>query len=418
MSLSRADRSNYNKMSSLFRQEALDHHSRAWRGEVLLIRPVPLTIMVNLCAILLCGILALIFFWEIPETILLQGEIKTQKGQILLYAPEIGIINETYVKPGDYIKAGDRIFKIANAKISENNKNVQKYIIEQIKKRIASFENERSRKIFQFSENKISLASRKKLTEAQLKAIESENGIGEEKLQAAKLDYNQYEEYTTKGYLSPAGLRAKRNTVLDIEAQTKVLLRSKISIFRELEEIGDQIKKLHAAFDGDMLTIDRNLMTENQLLKEREFIQTQIVSSPVDGIVDAINVRSGQFANTSQVLGAVTPNAAPLQLELRVSERAISYIKVGEKIAMRYHAFPYRKYGTRPATIRTVSQTPLQSSAIEINKVASLYLVTAELDENSIKYDEKIFSLKAGMAADVEINIDRQTLVKFALGLH
>jgi membrane fusion protein len=78
--------------------------------------------------------------------------------------------------------------------------------------------------------------------------------------------------------------------------------------------------------------------------------------------VSTLQATAGQFADPRRLQLEIVPNASFFQAELFVPTRAIGFVRPGQKVRLKYEAFPYQNFGTYTGHITKISQTILTSS--------------------------------------------------------
>ena len=402
-------------MSSLYRQEALDYQAHAFAGDLFLILQLALSILVGLACVLFCAFVLLFAFLQIPETLPAQGEIEPQAGVITLAANQRGLVKLVEKNQGAHVKAGERIALISDVRKNANGQDVQDAVSNEIRSRLLSTNEEKAKKLRQLAENEKLFANKLQLFNAKLHSTMEEITIQQSKLQVAKLDLQTFQEYSRKGYLSQAGLQSRQSAVFDIEAHIKALERNKISSQQEIADLSEQREKNRAATDSELNVLNRASASHQQELLESESQNIQHVAAPQNGIISSLMIRPGQFLTDGQAMLSIIPDNSPLQARLYVPESAISFLKIGNKVALRYRAFPFQLYGKQWATIRSIADSPLNMNGNRNEQ--PVYLVTAELNSEKIGQNKYIGNIRAGMQVAAEIIIDSQTIPQLILGM-
>jgi hemolysin D len=99
--------------------------------------------------------------------------------------------------------------------------------------------------------------------------------------------------------------------------------------------------------------------------KSRKLYALEWLRSPVDGIVQSVNVTTvGQVVTPAQSLVTIVPDGTPLIVEATVSNNDIGYIKVGQQVQVKVDTFPFEQYGTLPGTLVWISADAEDQSAI------------------------------------------------------
>jgi membrane fusion protein len=129
--------------------------------------------------------------------------------------------------------------------------------------------------------------------------------------------------------------------------------------------------------------------------------------------------QNGQTVAAGQRLLSVLPAGSFLQAELWLPSRAAGFLETGNRVVLRYPAFPYQKFGQKGGRILEVSRSATAAAELTIllGRTISepLYRVLVELDEQSVNAYGRPEALKAGMTVDADILLDRRCLIEWVL---
>jgi len=110
------------------------------------------------------------------------------------------------------------------------------------------------------------------------------------------------------------------------------------------------------------------------------------IRTPTSGRVSTLQATIGQFVDPRRPQMEIVPKDSALVAKLFVSARAIGFVRPGQRVRIKYEAFPYQQFGTYTGRVTEVSQTILTksetSSPIDLKEPA--YRVTAVLDRPDI----------------------------------
>lgn len=144
--------------------------------------------------------------------------------------------------------------------------------------------------------------------------------------------------------------------------------------------------------------------------------------APQGGTVAFVNVWKGRALEKGDV--AVVLDAAssePLRVVLRIPSEQRGFVHPGQSLAIKLDAFPYARFGARPARIDDISQATIGDAgavgsfeATEILKdAAGDYLAWATLDERTFQYGTRKLQVLPGMRGRAAIVVERLTLVEW-----
>jgi len=60
----------------------------------------------------------------------------------------------------------------------------------------------------------------------------------------------------------------------------------------------------------------------------------------------------------------LAPDGVPLEAELLIPSAAVGFVRAGQRVALRYEAFPYQKFGLQGGRVRQISQSALSQAEI------------------------------------------------------
>jgi multidrug efflux pump subunit AcrA (membrane-fusion protein) len=134
--------------------------------------------------------------------------------------------------------------------------------------------------------------------------------------------------------------------------------------------------------------------------------------APVDLTVGVVNVSAGQTVAAGHTLIELFADTGRLEAELRILPAAMSFIRPGQSVMLRYDAFPYRKFGSGQGEIVSVSQTPVSVSA---ENPAGFYRGRVALERDHVEAFGERIPLRPGMSLEAEVIIDERPLSEWLL---
>ena len=84
-------------------------------------------------------------------------------------------------------------------------------------------------------------------------------------------------------------------------------------------------------------------------------LRNLVVRAPVDGIVQDIAITSaGQSVGSNQPLMKLVPTGGGLVVEAKVQNQDIGYVRVGQPVKVKVHAYDFLRYGTLAGKIEQI----------------------------------------------------------------
>lgn len=157
-------------------------------------------------------------------------------------------------------------------------------------------------------------------------------------------------------------------------------------------------------------------------LKSQQFIQERSkaeqrarltrLTAPVDGTVQQVAVHTeGGVVTPAQVLMVIVPTDAQVTAEVVIDNKDIGFVSAGHAAEVKLETFPFTRYGTVQATVRSVT-----ADAVNDEKRGAIFPAVLTLDRDAIDVDGKRIRLGPGMNVTAEIKTGRRRVIDFLLG--
>lgn len=152
--------------------------------------------------------------------------------------------------------------------------------------------------------------------------------------------------------------------------------------------------------------------------------QSITIKAHTSGIVSTVNVDVGQFVDVSKPLMTILPENTSLIAQLYVPSQAIGFVKKGDRVLLRYKAYPYQKFGHSTAKVLSVAKTAWASQDLKTIGTISreqqlnnepVYLVRVLPDKQTIRAYGQDMPLQVGMTLEGDILHETRKLYEWAL---
>lgn len=150
---------------------------------------------------------------------------------------------------------------------------------------------------------------------------------------------------------------------------------------------------------------------QQELLKAQAITGQQMLTSPVDGVVQQLKVHTiGGVVTPAEQLMVIVPSEQALEVEAMVLNRDIGFVNEGQIATVKIDAFPFTRYGSIDGTLVTVSK-----DAASDENLGLIYPSRLRLQKTSMFIDAKQVDLSAGMAVTVEVKTGQRRLIEYFL---
>jgi hemolysin D len=135
------------------------------------------------------------------------------------------------------------------------------------------------------------------------------------------------------------------------------------------------------------------------------------LQSPVNGTVQQLAIRTpGGVVTPAQALLVVVPDEAEVTAEVVIENKDIGFVRAGQTAEVKVETFNFTRYGTLPATVKSVA-----ADAVQDEKRGSLFPATLVVRQTEINVDGRMVRLSPGMTITAEIKSGRRRVISYLL---
>lgn len=407
---------------ALFRQQALASQQPKWLGEIILIRPISftfLTLFAIMMASIVCGFLTWGTYTKRSTVI---GQLTPDTGLLKIYVPQPGIVLEKHVVEGQAVKANDILYVLSSERHSSRLGDTQAAISNQVELRQASLRDEMLKTRSLQQEERAGLIKKIDALKNELAQLASQIEGQGARVKLSEETVARYQSLLDQDYISKEQLQLKQEEWLDQKARLQSLQRDHISIGRELSAQLTELAGLSLKHQNAIAQIERLLSSTGQELTESEAKRRLVITATQSGIATAVIAEVGQSVDGNRPLVSIVPQGASLRADLYAPSRAIGFVKPGDKVLIRYQAYPYQKFGHQEGAVEAVAKTALPTQELNglptptgNNSNEPLYRVSVKLAAQTVNAYGKAQPLQAGMLLDADVLQEKRRLYEWVL---
>jgi membrane fusion protein len=263
------------------------------------------------------------------------------------------------------------------------------------------------------------LNNRVAVLEQQLAEIARQFSTQREQTNIAERRVEKLRPGVTDGTFSQVEFERYQAEALTGRTQLNVLSRQRLDTEQQLKTLQNQLQELPLTIESQRNQLRFRLSAINQALAQNEAQRASVLRAPRDGVVASLAIQDGQTVGVGQRLLSILPEGSLLQAELWLPSRAVGFIENGDRVVLRYPAFPYQKFGQQDGRVLEVSRSATAASELTglLGRTISepLYRVGVRLEQQAVSAYGKPEALKPGMTVDADILLDRRRLIEWVL---
>ncbi|SQH14020.1 Hemolysin secretion protein D, chromosomal [Providencia heimbachae] len=155
----------------------------------------------------------------------------------------------------------------------------------------------------------------------------------------------------------------------------------------------------------------KHVSIEQELLKNQERNQLEIIRAPVDGTIQQLATYTiGAVLQPAQQLMVIVPNNNVQLAEVKILNKDIGFIQEGQIASVKVDAFPYTRYGTIEGEILSISRDSTQDENLGL-----VFLGQIGLAKKDLQVEGETIELTPGLSIVAEIKTDKRRIIDYLL---
>lgn len=355
----------------LFRPEVIRNHRSARLGGIAISQPLGVWLLTLAAAGMAAAIVAFLLLGSYTRRASVAGQLVPLQGVVTLPAPVTGIVERLDAAEGDAASAGQTLAIIQAPRAMPESGNGGAALEQQIRQQKASLKAAQDAQQQQLRQQASGLNEQLQAARRELLQIEAEAATRQRQTRLAREKLARYQSLEKAGAASAVSVQEQQSAVFEHEAQTQTLLRQAASTRRLLAQLEQALRELPSQRAAARANHARDMAQLEQSEVQVRMDNRLAVTAPVAGVIAAQLVRQGQAVQAGQPLLSLLPGQGTLQAHLLAPSRAVGFIEPGDKVMLRYQAYPYQKFGHHTGRVASISRSALTRS--ELQALSSVY---------------------------------------------
>jgi membrane fusion protein len=395
----------------LFRPEAVAAALNAGEGRPVALLPISWTVL-TLVLMLMAGVVAACMtLGTYARSESAVGIVNSTGTSARIGAPVAGILTRLYVREGQQVRAGEPLGIVSTERIGVDGTSIDDGTVNSLNRELTSLE-ERLAVLAPTAALQRQGASARLAALGGSKSAEHAAEIAAtQRLRLAEDAMHKMAPVAQKGFISGEAMRRRQEEIITLrEARSEARSRQS-SLDAQMDELRTELQALPYALvqqRGELLSQIARARREKDMANGQ---RGYLIRAPVAGTVTALQARQGQGVDQRGALLTVASSNGSMGAELYVPSRAIGFIEPGQRVRIRYDAFPYQRFGAGGGSIRHVSRAVLRPEDIQaaVDVKEPMYRVTVELDHPWLAAYGRRHPLQTGMAVSADIVLEERS---------
>ena len=401
---------------SIFRDEAVKHHCDTEYGDIIL--PASFSFSVFATATVFIFLITALFFYygSYTRKAHLTGIVMPSSGLVKITSQYAGYITRLTASEGQHVEAGSALYHVSSEHYNGQGTGTLAAISLSLKTQYAILASQQSLELRDNSQQQEAIRQRIASIQSQMKSAELRVSIAEQQARLATSVMERYKKLAGTHYVSDVEYQQKQIEVSTAQQNVEDQRQGVLQLRTVMETAEDDLNHLIVQRDSRGAELDRQLQGIRQQQDELAGQENSTLTAPVSGTVAAVLVRQGQSVRASEPVMTLVPDNAHLQIELYATSQKAGFIQPGQRVSLRFAAFPYQKFGVQYGTIREISRTTLTPSDLlsvspmTLKENEGHYRVIVEPENSFILAYGKKEPLRPGMALEGDVSLDTRHL--------
>ena len=358
----------------------------------------------------------MLVYGQYVRKVAVEGVLEPQHGEVLLVAPDNGMLSKLFVHSGDRVSKGDVLAEFSVLRKAGIN-DAGSGEIAAIRRSLAGFRStshlhKQDGYILGIASLDLERLLNDELTQAKqelekniqaelfsagelmkFKLLVSEGIRSTHELTNAEMEYLRVLNESTRTRQNIARIEGRK---VDLKAQ---LQREKSALARQGNETETRIDQLD-------VELDRALRGESFLIKATQ-----------DGIVDSIFGQTGKLVQSGETVATISDPAVPLQALMFIRASEIGFVRQNDTVMLQIDAFPAQQFGSIAGKIVNISLSAVTNNQfktlVNLKEGERSYLAIVALENSSMTGYGEQWKLRAGMTYKGYVALERQSLFRW-----
>jgi len=348
-----------------------------------------------------------------------QGQLIPSTGLLPVTTRFAGTVTETHVQEGQPVTKDQALVELSGEINSLSRGQTQGAVVSDLQAQLAELqallENQKGLE----DQQQAGLTERILMLEKQLGEIDRQLTLQREVTGITELRLEKLKPGLRDGTFSQVEFEKYQAEALNGHAQLNILARQRLDTEQQFRTLQDQLRQLPLSTEAQRSELRFRFSGINQSLAQSEAQRAVVLRAAQNGVVANLAIQNGQTVTAGQRLLSILPEGSFLQAELWLPSRAVGFLETGNRVVLRYPAFPYQKFGQKAGRVLAVSRSATAASELTVllgrTITEPLYRVLVALDQQTVNAYGRAEALKPGMTVDADILLDRRRLIEWVL---
>ncbi|WP_336366534.1 HlyD family secretion protein [Marinobacter sp. C2H3] len=403
----------------LFRRQAIESATDSMFGKPInMTTPGILAISTTLLGVAMVIALYL-YFGEFQRTETVGGVLKPKSGQSEIRVSTGGVVTESPVRLGQFVPAGTTLVRIERSHYSRDAEADIQLEEANLTQRIEVLSKRTQLKKDQQSLEQRHIQTKLSRLADQRTQLQTRMALNARARQLTKRRLDRALSNRAKGLNTIDEVDNKKLAYIDQLNEQARLQEELASLSSEETDLNDELESLRSK---GLIEINELQELKLQLTDQLNALQAKavtLVKAPVDGYVSVAPPPPGQLVHPNDLVTIIRSRRNQLEARVFVPTDAIGFIDVGQRVNLRFDAFPYQRFGSGAGHVVAIERSALDAKDLDApisnSQQRAFYPVTIALDDTLTTTQGVPIRLRPDQTLQADIVLDRLRIHEWLL---
>jgi membrane fusion protein len=406
----------------LFRVESLQERRTLWLGRQTISLGLPSVVMSVASTILLCAAALLVGFGTYTQRQTLHGVMLPATGLVEVAAPAAGWVETLHVAEGDTVASDSRLYTL-NTDVRTRDGGAHQLVLQSLHGGRAILDEQIARKNELANQEEMHLQQKMQNLTDQIQQMGVQVAVKQGFVSRLSKDFADYTRYMKAGIGNLNEKNVQQGNWMRSEDELQELKSRSLRLEGDRLETQTKLDTLRLNIAHEIGQLRSKISEIDQQIANAAVKHAIEIVSSAAGRVTAIAAQPGQYVQAGARLLTIVPAGDKLEAELLAPSTSVGFIRTGDRVLLRYAAFPYQKFGSYWGTVTEISRASLQPNELktfvpsisETDKSKTFYKVVVTPDSPNVMAYGREQSVEVSMQVEAGVLLDRRAIYEWIL---
>ncbi len=391
-----------------------------WLGRPAVTLGLPAALSSVASVLMVVATVALVALGSYARSIELHGLVLPSSGLIQVTSPAAGWVQSISVRDGQAVAAGEPLY-VVNTDTANSAGNTQQQILQALASQRALLEDQIARKIELRDRQDAALRQKIDNLKAQAEQVGEELAMQEDFVHRVTKNFDDFVSFQRQRIASINETLTQQGNWMRTKDEHEKRKSDMLGVQAQLIEAQSQLATTDLQIGNEVDAMRVKIAELDQQVATTETRHSIEIHAPGAGSVTAIAIHPGQTVASGARMLTIVPEKAKMQAALLAPSSAIAFLHPGERVLLRYSAFPYQRFGEHPGVVTEVSRAALHPEELKAlmpalppsDQSKTFYRVIVTPDQQDVMVSGRAEPLQASMQVDASVRLEKRPLYQW-----